>query len=434
MRFLCPHLRPSGIFAPRRPGPDAAINENADKASLSTWKNLPDDLLESVFTHLTPKDLARAGAATPAWAPAANAPALWQRHAQSLKLPTAGSVPELKASCRHSLVTEANLLAGRGTSTKIITPNGRSSASAWSPDGRQLAFTLQGYVVWVIDVATDTKTALPCLGDSVRRLAWSPNSRQLACALRDDMMRVVDVATGTETATIDLGPVYGNLAWSPGGSHIAWLSRNNTVRIADLIAKTETALLYHGARVKHVAWSPDGRQLASVLEGSTVRIHAVDTGVETARLRYETSVMRVGWSLDGRQIASSTVDDIMHITDIATGVEAAYIELCSKSSNYAWSPTFRHVAAISSQSSTVEIIAVGTGIVSVKLMYSRRIRRVEWSADGSRMASFAVDGSVGIIQFGPLDPNDCVNKTQVWTAVASMARRTSKRLFGCWMS
>jgi WD40 repeat protein len=439
---------PFDIFTPRKVDPHTKAREQA--ASIQApWNKLPNDLLEPIFIHLSPKDLARASTMNRAWSVGANAPGLWQPHAQQLRLPAVGSVSELRAACRHALVSEANLLAGRVSGNKTFRHPGRLTALTWSPDGQKVAAASIDGAVRVNTVATGVQSEGVYHGrGAISCIAWSPDNNHIAAASGDGMVQITAVATGLATAQFDCGPGIVHIAWSPGGGQVAAASRDNTVRIVAMATGDETRRIRHDGTVKHFAWSPDGSQLASASNDGTMRVTAVETGTETAEVFHEDRVVCVAWSPDGNLVASASEDGMMRITAVATNTELACVhhnawvvyvawnldgsqivsasgrgEICitalssiianaEATQRYngmrihqaAASPDHRHLALIKDE--FLSIVATATGKETLRICHSKWYARytldhVAWRRNGSQLASATDDGSVHITDFGP---------------------------------
>jgi Tol biopolymer transport system component len=144
---------------------------------------------------------------------------------------------------------------GSGRRAVVRLPNRRVDGTAWSPDGRRIAFGSGG--IWIVNVD----------GTGLRRLTrggedesptWSADSRWIAYESQGDIFRIRANGTGrSRIAKNGLSP-----AWSPDGRWIVflrpvdmWIMRPDGSGLRRL-----PCCRPHG--VAAVTWSPDSRYLA----------------------------------------------------------------------------------------------------------------------------------------------------------------------------
>lgn len=105
-------------------------------------------------------------------------------------------------------------------------PKVRSWHGRWSPDGQTIAFLCQqsGWnEVWLVQPNGVNLRQLTHLGQDVADLAWSPDGTQLACTLNQQgalHLALLDANTGAATTLCADEGVYGRPQWSPQGD---WL-------------------------------------------------------------------------------------------------------------------------------------------------------------------------------------------------------------------
>jgi Tol biopolymer transport system component len=165
------------------------------------------------------------------------------------------------------------------------------SQSAFSNDGRSLAFTAQREgkdVMYIIDVASASvkrRVDLPSV-DAIWSPTWSPDDRQIAFSgTHGGITDLYIVDTDGKNLRQLTNDQYGDLqpAWSPDGNRIAFATdrgpetdlsilKFSKWRIAVMDIKTGTidVLPNQGGLNLNPVWSPDGRQLAFVSDRTGV--------------------------------------------------------------------------------------------------------------------------------------------------------------------
>lgn len=184
-----------------------------------------------------------------------------------------------------------------------VGPASQDRAIALSPDGRRVAYLVQGNTattrrmgpdeVWVADRGGEDERrsfALPRddPGESLVDLSWAPDGQHLLLASqvadrsggRLSRLRWLDLANGEarELATFPGDVVFGSYTWSPAGGRVAFMIRlGQTAALCALdIASTtfqDVADLGGGAAASFpfapVAWSDDGQRLIYTARSAT---------------------------------------------------------------------------------------------------------------------------------------------------------------------
>lgn len=155
----------------------------------------------------------------------------------------------------------------------------------WSPDGLKIVYispcrqkqdTYQGSSLYIMEISTQARTALPASLGGDFEPAWSPDGKRIAfTSLRDGYMEIymINIETNTTTRLTRAQGVFSGVyarmaAWNPYGSQIAYvLKRQGVSQIwvttdgdANL-TKPNTQLVQSGNNVLDTlpVWTPDGQ-------------------------------------------------------------------------------------------------------------------------------------------------------------------------------
>jgi TolB protein len=154
-----------------------------------------------------------------------------------------------------------------------VTATGTSPGLAWSPDGRQIAFSTMVGAAWaisIVDVVTKTARKLEGLPSDNSGPSWSPDGNHIAFVSRGSVtweIFAVELGSGHVrqlTRTADPRTSSQAPAWSPDGSKIAFdRARDGNFDIYTMNADgTGIVQLTHNEGVDaRPAWSPDGRSI-----------------------------------------------------------------------------------------------------------------------------------------------------------------------------
>lgn len=206
------------------------------------------------------------------------------------------------------------------------------SAAAWSPDGRELVYSMQGSL-WRQAVDSTSAAQVSDGPGYGFQPDWSPDGRSVVYACYDAdavELRVLDLASGRSQPLTRNGAVNLEPRYSPDGGRIAFVSTAYQGRwhvfVMDarggeprrLTEDRDSGLpRYYYSRFDHYlspSWSPDGSELLLVSNrghvwgsGGFWRMRA-EPGAPMREVRYEETTWkaRPDWSRDGKRVVYSS--------------------------------------------------------------------------------------------------------------------------------
>ncbi|MBN1935928.1 MAG: TIR domain-containing protein [Anaerolineae bacterium] len=219
---------------------------------------------------------------------------------------------------------------------------------------------------------------------------------------------LIDTGLESETSHEDAVRI---VAWSHDGQYLASASYDGTIKIWDREGKLLTTLVGHGDKVRGIDWRLDDVQIVSASYDGTIRIW--DVAEKDQRWIGHTAVLQtwdeghpntVEWSPDSRLLLVSGSDGSVRIVDAGSGETpvAVYDEPGNEVNKAAWSPDGARFA-YASDDKTIKIWVLRdllaspdrwTEIASTVVLtgHTGYVLDVDWSPDGSRLASAAYDG------------------------------------------
>lgn len=275
----------------------------------------------------------------------------------------AGTGDSIAYSCkeRKNVWYAVCVMKSDGSEKRRVTERLTTTDPAWSPDGRQIAFTRNEDVGEFTTFTDNDVFVMDADGGNVRQLtperdgssssqpAWSPDGRHIAyvrgqstasevvaaTALAFGEVRVMD-AEGGETTTLTRDEPDATPAWSPDGREIVFVrghdlnkaSGDMDIFIVDVAGGTARPLTRTPHSLESApTWSPDGSRVAfarswsgSAFTGkAAIVVINHDGSGESLLLEhklYSETSYGLSWSPDGRSIALET--GTLECTVIAT--------------------------------------------------------------------------------------------------------------------
>jgi Tol biopolymer transport system component/imidazolonepropionase-like amidohydrolase len=236
--------------------------------------------------------------------------------------------------------------ARRGEAPKRLTDDAHvDTEPAWSPDGRQLAYSSdrEGSMdIWIRDLTSGTDRRLTTASAAEMWPVWSPDGQRLAfvtiISAAAGQLSIVDVATGETRRLLDTstGPI--SPGWAADGRTVfASILRPHSSRFREGLNQavaipatggapryiTVTPGVSGGKRGEGPAWSPDGRHLATIIDGQLHLVSLTPAGEPAGppRLLAAGSADQVSWTSDSRRVVFSRNERVMVARVDTGGVE-----------------------------------------------------------------------------------------------------------------
>ena len=315
------------------------------------------------------------------------------------------------------------LMGATGENARRLAETGYNPA--WSPDGKEIAYSTEGVdqpfnrsgtgELWAVDVATGAKRAIVRSQDAVQP-SWSPRGRRIAfwgvrgqTGIRDlwtvasageDRGKAVAV---TNDAELDWNPV-----WSADGKYLYFGSdRGGSLNLWKVPIEEETGrvmgepepVTLPATRVGAFSLSRDGRHIAyqTIAPLDSLVRFAFDerneklAGEPVTLFRSSMQIQDLDVSPDGQWIAfrsSGRQEDLFLIRSDGSSLRQLTDD-AYKDRGPIWSPDGKTIAFYSNRSGRYDIWTIrpdGSGLIQVTKGVGKGVWFPHWSPDGSMLA------------------------------------------------
>lgn len=191
--------------------------------------------------------------------------------------PGGGTIAYASRMLDHQNVTQLLLMDLSGALPKpaSMDPNTKQLLSAWSPDGRELAFIAEPmnepahWELQVIDIQTARTRTLVKDRVGFSSLSWHPDGGAIAF-VRTASRQTREIWTITPGGA-DLQPILadqtnnGDPDWSPDGRMLAFSSDrsgHSEIWLLDFTTRRLQQVTTHRALARYPRWGPDGKAIA----------------------------------------------------------------------------------------------------------------------------------------------------------------------------
>lgn len=295
------------------------------------------------------------------------------------------------------------------TTGRTITeiPADDPSATAFSPNGKWVAYARWGSTPVVADAATGEEVFTLASG-SAQDLSWSPDGRWLATTGDQGASDVWDGTTGKHrfTVTGHSGLIW-ELDWSPDGTRLATAGDDGTAQVSEITGKGPRPVFTFSAQETSrgggfggVAFSPDGQRLMTG-DGAITSVTIWDASV-TGGGEWASVLGLADFTPDSRGlVVSNYADDALSVIDARTGQHLSTIRPARRGrDSEVWgvdlSDDGKLLATLDPHGVRVVDVATGAPRFTVPWGDADGVQDFTWSRDSALLAiSFAFNARPG---------------------------------------
>ncbi|MEM7534912.1 MAG: effector-associated domain EAD1-containing protein [Chloroflexota bacterium] len=161
----------------------------------------------------------------------------------------------------------------------------------------------------------------------------------------------------------------------------------NSVRDALQATHVERVLLGHEASIQAVAWSNDGRYIASGDVDGRVNIWSAETGEQLHRFDVNSTTRSLNWHPDSQQLAIGSGDDVSIWSLDEQYVIQRFDGHTGSVRSVQWSPDGTRLASTGDDEAALIWDVAGGGASVVLEGHSKQIWDIAWHPDGTQIAS-----------------------------------------------
>lgn len=291
---------------------------------------------------------------------------------------------------------------------KQITLSGGISDTAYSPDGKYIAFAgYYDHMVHVWDIDKDQEVLTKALDAPVIYVALSPGNKFIAATSNDGVIRVWNITSGEQILNIQAGADISPLIFSSDGNQIISGNRN-----WDISSSQENT----GPNSESSNITAYNSSMYVFLSGGMAFVIDRESGNEIFHKSYPGEITHAALSPNDQLIAASECKErdqyrncdlsIIHILEISSGEEISNLPYLGDVMSIYFSPDSKYIA-----SSPLITSGIQGGAIDIREISTRQII---YHLDGSnflRVADFSPDGEF-IIAIDCEKTDDTGNCTQ----------------------